>query len=496
MKQPLLTRTLFGRLLLVFVFFGAVMTGALLYVMRVSHTQFHEEFTQTVNRDLARKYVDSNFLLTDQALNAATLHVGIRKLAAANPEIDIYLLDAGGRIVASSVPHEEIRAEKVAMAPVLGFLQGRSAPIFGDNPRAAGDKVVFSAAAFTVQDCPGDYLYLVLGRTEEAPGAAQLRADFAVREGVGFVLLAAALSVALSLVVVRLLTRRLGRLEATMSRFREGATPEGDVPRQNVRGDEIDRLTELFRGLAEKLEAQMAQLRTVDAARREMLANLSHDLRTPITTQMAHLESLQMEGSLTEQERGEFVDIAMKQARRISQLVDQLLEAAKLEAGQIEARPELFPIGELVHDVVAKFALDARDRKVDLCADIDPADLRVYADIALLERVFDNLLGNALRHTPPGGRVSIHISASGDMAQVAVTDTGSGMTAEQVARAFERFYRGDAGRSTSSGQAGLGLAIVRSILALHGSDIQVTTEPGQGAAFTFALTMHEVDLSA
>jgi signal transduction histidine kinase len=491
MSLRFLPRTLFGRLLLVFVFFSAVMTGALLYVMRVSHEQFHDEFAQTVNRDLARRYVESSFLLTDRPLNATTLHEGIRKLAAANPEIDVYLLDAAGEVVASSVPQADIGVPSVSLAPVQEFLRGRPAPIFGDNPRMAGDEAVFSAATFTVKDCPGDYLYLVLGRTERAPGAAQLRADFAVREGVGFVVLAALLSVALSLAVVRLLTRRLGALEATMSRFGIDATGDNTRRSMAAHGDEIDRLTRLFRGLAEKLEAQMAELKSVDAARREMLANLSHDLRTPITTQMAHLESLQMAGSLTEQERREFVDVAMKQSKRIAQLVDQLLEAAKLEAGQVQMHPELFPIGELVNDVIAKFSLSARERRVELCADVAPADLRVFADIALLERVFDNLLGNALRHTPSEGHVSIKARVRGDVAQLSVSDTGPGMTAEQVARAFERFYRGDAGRSTASGQAGLGLAIVRSILALHGSEIEVDTQPGRGALFNFELPLGE-----
>jgi two-component system OmpR family sensor kinase len=488
--MKLVPRTLFGRLLLVFVLFGAVMTGALLYVMRVSHEQFHEEFNQTVNRDLARRYVESNFLLTGQLLNAASLHTGIRKLAAANPEIDIYLLDAAGRIVASSVPDAEIRLQAVSLPAIRNFLHDQPAPIFGDNPRAAGDKVVFSAATFLVEDCPGDYLYLVLGRTEELPGAAQLRADFALREGGGFVLLAFVLSVALSLFVVRLLTRRLGLLEATMSRFRTEAEADPGHGDRSRDGDEIDRLTTLFRDLAEKIEAQMAELKSVDAARREMLANLSHDLRTPITTQMAHLESLQMAGTLTEQERREFIDVAMKQSRRIALLVEQLLEAAKLEAGQVQVRAEPFPIGELVNDVLAKFALVAREREVELRADVTPAETRVFADIALLERVFDNLLGNALRHTPSRGRVEIKVRVQGDVARVSLADTGAGMTAEQVARAFDRFYRGDAGRSTSSGQTGLGLSIVRSILALHGSEIHVETRCGQGTVFTFDLPVY------
>lgn len=491
MTRPVLPRTLFGRLLLVFVFFGAVMTGALLYVMRISHGQFHDELTQTVNRDLAKRYVESNFLLTDRRLNAASLHVGIQKLAAANPEIDVYLLDAAGSIVASSVSLQDIRMPRVSLAPIEEFLKGRQAPIFGPNPREGDSKAVFSAATFSVEDCPGDYLYLVLGRTERTPGAQALRADFAAREGVGVIILAAVLSVALSLSFLRLLTRRLGALEATMSRFRTETNAARNRPPEWNEGDEIDRLTALFRELAGKIEAQMGELKNVDATRREMLANLSHDLRTPITTQMAHLESLQMGESMSEQERRDYVDVAMKQSKRIAQLVEQLLEAAKLESGQVQLHAELFPIGELANDVIAKFAIAARERNVVLSAEVSPADLRVFADIALLERVFDNLLGNALRHTSSGGRVAITARMRDGRVRISLMDTGTGMTTDQAARAFDRFYRGDAGRSTASGQTGLGLAIVRNILVLHGSEISVASLVGEGTTFTFDLPVRE-----
>jgi signal transduction histidine kinase len=483
-----LPRTLFGRLLLVFLLFGVVMTAALLYVLRVSHEQFHLEFDQTVSRNLAKEYVAADFFLTDRPLDAMTLHEGIGKLASANPAIDIYLLDTAGRIVASSVPNTQWRRSTVDVGPIKEFLAGHPAPIMGDDPRQPAGRTVFSAAPFHVRDCPGDYLYLVLGRAEDAPGAAKLRNAFAIREGAGIIVLAAMLAVALSLLVLSLLTRRLSVLDQTMSRF-ERLTARSSQPSEPRRdGDEIDRLEAMFKDLAARIGAQMAQLQSVDAARREMLANLSHDLRTPITTLLAHLESLQMEEvPLNEQERREYIDVSIRQGRRIARLIEQLLEAAKLEAGQISARPEAFPIGELLHDVVHKFALAARERGVSLGASVQPEGLRVNGDIALLERVFDNLIENALRHTPDGGQVTVSACRAGGRAQVVVSDSGVGMTPEEAARAFDRFYRGDHGRSTTSGRTGLGLAIVKSILDLHGSTISVDSRPGHGTSFRFDL---------
>lgn len=488
-----LPRTLFGRLLLVFTVFGVVMTGALLVVMQVSHRLYHLEFDQTVNRELARRYVASNFLLTDAPLTADTLHRGIRKLAAANPEVDIYLLDDDGRIVASSVPAAERRRSRVEMEPVHEFLAGRGAPILADDPRDVRRQEVFSAAPFHVADCPGDILYIVLRREERQPGAAQLRATYAVGEGAGVILTAAVLSVALSLLFLRLLTRRLGVLEEAIRRFRDAngiATPIRHESGTASGGDEVDRLEALFGDLAARIEEQMEALKSTDVMRRELLANVSHDLRTPLTTLLAHLETLQMKrAELTPQERDEYLAIATRQSRRIGLLVEQLLEAAKLEAGQVPVNLEPFPIGELLQDVVQKFTLAARDRGVAIEVDAMAAATMVHADIALLERVLDNLIDNALRHTPAGGRVTVQSQPHGDRVRIAVTDSGPGLTLEEAACAFDRFYRGDPGRSTSTGQSGLGLAIVKSILELHGSDVAVESRPGCGASFYFDLPL-------
>ena len=134
-----------------------------------------------------------------------------------------------------------------------------------------------------------------------------------------------------------------------------------------------------------------------------------------------------------------------------------------------------------------KFAFAARDRGVALEVDAMAATTMVSGDIALLERVLDNLIDNALRHTPNGGRVTVQSEPRGDRVRIAVTDSGPGLMREEAERVFDRFYRGDPGRSTHSGQSGLGLAIVKSILELHGSDVAVDSLPGHGASFYFEL---------
>jgi len=485
-----LAGTLFGRLLIIFLIFGTVMTGALLAVMQISHRVYHLEFDQTVNRQLARQYVDAQFFLADRPLTAASLHWGIAKLAAANPAVDIYLIDGDGTIVASSVPAAQWRRRRIDMRPIHDFLGGRAAPILAEDPRDPQHREVFSAAPLKIADCPADFLYIVLRRDQHQPGAAQLRTAYSVGEGAGFVAIAAILSVVLSLIFLRLLTRRLGVLEDSIRRFRDehGIPGVGEIEAPIAAGDEVDRLEALFGDLTRRIVAQLEALKATDVMRRDLLANVSHDLRTPLTTLLAHLETLQMKPvELKPEERARYIEVAMQQARRIGRLVEQLLEAARLEAGQVTPSLEPLPIGELIHDVVQKFSLVARDRQVTLAADVAAEPTLVNIDIALLERALDNLIDNALRHTPAGGHVTVCSERRGDRVRVTVLDTGPGLTPIEADRVFVRFYRGDRGRCSPSGHAGLGLAIVKSILELHGGAVAVDSQPGQGAAFYFEL---------
>lgn len=486
-----LPRTLFGRLLLLFLLFGGVMAGAQLLVMRVSHQYFHRELDQTAHRELAQRYVDADFLLVNQPLNVSSLHHGIQKLAAANPDVDIYLVDSAGGIVAASVPEGQWQRRSIDVAPIKEFLAGGVLPIFGEDPGTASGLNVFSAAPVSISQCPASYLYMILHDQQHTPVARRLRAMQAVTEGSGLLLTAVVVAIGLSILFLRLLTRRLGVLSSAMQRFETsggGELPAPPVPAAPDGGDEIDRLQTLFHGLAGRVQQQMQALRSEGETRRQILANVSHDLRTPLTTLLTHLESLQTRATnLSDAEREEYLWVALRQTHRVIDLVEQLLEAAKLEAGQVTAHIEPFPVAELLQDVTQKFALAAREREIELRLNLASRALWVEADVSLLERVLDNLIENALRHTPAGGTVTLSLEDREQSVRISVADTGEGMTEEVAARVFERFYRKDAARSTSAGHAGLGLAIVHGILELHESKIMVASEVGGGSNFHFEL---------
>lgn len=493
MSKSILPRTIFGQLLLVFAIFGAAMMAALLFVTDFSHELYHEELEQTVNRDLAQRLVAADFLLIDQPLTADSLHRGIRKLAEANPDVDIYLIDPSGGIVAASVPEKRWARHRIDMTPVQRFLSGETLPIRGDDPASTGRQDVFTAAPLEIEGCPARYLYIVLRRDQQGPSAARLSKFYSLTEGVGVVLFSSLLAVGLSVWFLRILTRRLSVLARDMREFEESGGMV--LPARQVvvdRHDEVDGLEASFLNLAARVRQQMEALRQSDETRRHLMANVSHDLRTPLTTLVTHLEAVTAAGAgLSPEERSSYLQIAMRQARRVIRLVDQILEAARLEAGQVEINAEPFVLAELLQDVAQKFGLDAANRGVELQL-VLPERLRwVTADVGLLERVLDNLLENALRFAPRGSTVRVSLKDRGGMLTVAVSDSGVGLAPEDAARVAERFFRKDPGRSSPSGHAGLGLAIVQGILQLHGSRIHVVSRPGQGAVFSFDLAARE-----
>jgi two-component system OmpR family sensor kinase len=485
-------RTLFGKLLLLFLGFGALMTGVFLFMMRVSHERYHLEFDQQVNQDLARHYVAADLLVLQSATGEHPFGSSLRRIIAINPNVDVYVLDAQGHVLDAAVGAGRIVRTGVDVAPIERFLQGRGTfPLLGDDPTDSRDRDVFSVARLSIRDSAAAYLYVVLNRHEEVPAAARLKTLYAIGEDAGVVLAATLLAFVGSVVFLRILTRRLGALQQDIERFRDDrfvAMPPGPPEVGQSPADEIERLRRLFVQLAERIREQMQELHKTDDMRRELLANVSHDLRTPLTTLQTHLETLSMKDDLAGQEQRNYLAIALQQCRRLVKLVDQLLELAKLDARQMPFAPEPFHLAELAQDVVLKSTLSARRAGVTLSMEPPHAEVPlVMGDVALIERVLDNMLENAIRYARTGGSVTVSVKPEAQLVRLAVHDTGSGIPESERERVFDRFYRGEKHRSTASGHAGLGLSIARGILELHGRSIDFASAPDSGTTFFFEL---------
>jgi len=285
------------------------------------------------------------------------------------------------------------------------------------------------------------------------------------------------------------LTRRLRGLTEAVEHFQQGKGGTlQPVAYEGGGRDEIDRLGHAFKDMSERIKDQVEALKETDRLRRELVTNVSHDLRTPLASMQGYIETVLIKGeTLSPDERQEYLEIAHKHGQQLGRLVEELLELAKLDAKNVKPRLESFSLAELAQDIVQKFELSASEKNISLSANLSQDTPFVMADICLIERVLENLIENALRHTPAGGHVDLKLTAGDGNIKVSVEDTGSGIPERHIPYIFDRFYRGDQAEATQTGHTGLGLAIVKRILELHRSTIRVRSQVDQGTEFSFEL---------
>lgn len=484
-------RTLYARLSLTLAAL-LVLVGILFAVLTISATRdYLQEVNQRFNRNLARDLVADRNLVQQGKLNEAALKETFREYMVINPSLEIYLLDLNGRILSYSADPGKVKRRSVSLDPIRRFLGGaQDFPLLGDDPRSHDRRKAFSVTPVPSAEAPEGYLYVILRGEGLDSVDALIRQSYFLRLSGLAVCLSLALGLVLGLILFRLLTRRIERLARIMETFRTShfTTLVGYPSRSDpARDDEIDRLGRTFGAMGQRIIDQIQALTDKDTLRREMVAQVSHDLRTPLASLHGYLETLRMkEGRLQAAERAEFLDIALRHSERLRRLVEDLFELAKLEAMDTRPSIEAVSLAELAQDVVQKFHLAARAKGVRLELD-GTGDLPfVKADVGLIERVLENLIDNAIRHTPEAGGISVSTRVQGRTVTVRVSDTGRGIPPEDLPLVFDRFFQGSAG-GRGEGHAGLGLAIAKRIIELHDSSIRVFSKLGAGTTFSFSL---------
>ena len=374
-------------------------------------------------------------------------------------------------------------------------------PLKGMILGTLGGKKIFSAAPIQAKDANrteteqiDGYLYIILGGEQYDSVAGMLQASYVLRLS-SWALIGSLVFVFIAgLLLFRVLTSRLTRLSHAIDSFRKSQFKDRPEPLPTIGdpsiGDEIDQVGATFSEMADHIIEQMGDLERTDLLRRELVANVSHDLRTPLTSLQGYLETLLIkEGKLSLEEQRNYLETATKHSHRLGKLIEELFELAKLESHDTQPHFEACSIGELIQDVLQKFTLAAHNKKILFKTDFS-ADLPfVSADIGLMERVLENLLENALRFTPDGGTITLSLSPINGRIMIKVMDSGCGIPEEELPYIFDRFYRVSQNHREERGGSGLGLAITKRILELHDSTIQATSTLNAGTTFTFFLTI-------
>lgn len=479
-----------NRLFITQLFLLLILSGLCIGIVVYTAPMFMQELNQRLNLDLADNIVKEKKLILNKKVNQKAMKTVLNGMMLVNPSIEIYITDPNGKIMAYSAPEGAVKRKEISIDPVKKFINSnRSFPVLGDDPRSDKTNKVFSVAPIKNGDRLDGYLYIILGGESYDSIFKLLESSYLLRSWLVAVLISVIIASLIGYFLFRYITRRVFVLSNAMEEFKKtDFTHPVLLPDRydGRKGDEIDQLGSTFLHMSERIIQQVKLLKHNDNSRRELIANVSHDLRTPLASLQGYLETLLLKhGSLTESEILEYIQTSYESSQRLQKLISELFELASLENNDATLHFEAFSMSELAQDVSQKFKLHAENKGIKLETKIPERPVFVSADISLIQRVLENLIDNAIKYTPKGGEVEIELNIGDSKIATIIRDTGQGISKHDAQHVFERFYRVEKHRDQDG--SGLGLAIVKRIMQLHDSSICVSPAPNKGTIFSFEL---------
>ena len=490
-----LTPKLVKKLWAAFVLMVLLMGCSYIFITGYFANKYSQETTQRVNANvahhvIAEKFKDASPFLGDGSVNEPLFGDLMHDMMAVNQGIEVYLLDKSGEILYSVVLDHSASApeRRISLDPINEFIKGNGNKyVLGDDPRNPGKQKIFSAAPFSIDGHEG-FIYIILAGKQFELISNNLLGQYFAKLGIGAVLLTMLFAALIGLLSIWFLTKNLRLITHTVRRFQEG---DLRARIKNPDQSDIAIFANSFNAMADTIVQNMDKMKSVDTLRRDLIANVSHDLRTPLAILKGYIETLQMkQDTLSEPEKQEYLQITHDNVDKLSTLINQLFEYSKLEAEQVSPVKEPFSITELSHDLIAKFKVLAAQKQIALQMDDPTENSMVFADVSLVERALQNLIENAIKYTDPQGKVVLSIKRKDKNVEINITDTGSGIPLSEQPYIFDRYKQVD--KSAKKQGFGLGLAIVKKIMDLHGTTITVLSKPSEGSSFIFNLPAYQV----
>jgi signal transduction histidine kinase len=480
---------LYRRISALFIVVLFVFAAVTLYISVHAANNYSKEVNQRMNRDLAAHVtVMMAPFITDGIINEVGLEDLVHSLMVINPSIEVYLLDTEGTILSYVAPEKVVKLKSVSLGPVNEFLKDEKGKIiYGDDPRNPGEKKIFSAAELVQDDRLTGYIYIVLASQEYTSAAHLVRGSFIMGLSIRTIVTILVASALIGLLSLWFIVNKLNRIILGIRRFGEGDLNTRIEVQSN---DELDQIGTVFNSMADTIESNIEELKGVENLRKELISNISHDLRTPISSIQGYAETLMLKKeNLGQGDLDNYLGIIYKNCESLQELVENLFELSKLQSGQVVLNKEPFSIGELIHDVANKYRILSQKKGVSINTIVSKDIPVVEADVLLIDRVLQNLIDNAIRFCKEGDTINIEINRpETDQVNITITDSGAGIAQDHLPHIFERYFRKD----ERGGSSGLGLAIVKRIMDLHDSSIGVKSTLGKGTSFWFSLPVASV----
>ncbi len=489
MKIQIPGKSLYWRISISFLAILIILGLAYVLITVIATNRYYNETTQRLNASVAESMLAEVSPFTDGKVNEESVGKIMHSMMAVNPTLEVYLLDSTGKILTFVVFDKKVKLSSIDLVPVNRFIQtGGKKYVLGDDPRNPGRKTIFSAAEVRENNSLEGYVYLVLASEEYDNIAAALLGSYWLRVGTNSFILTLLAAFTIGLVLIWFLTRNLRIVIQAFRNFEKGDLT-ARIPENKMKG-ELSTLSHTFNNMADTILKNIDSLKEVDSLRRELIANVSHDLRNPLAVIHGYIETLIIkEKDLNSNERQKYLQIILNGSEKLKRLVSDLFELSKLETQQVSLHKEPFLINELVQDAATNLRVLADNKNIKIESDISTSLPLVIADISMMERVIQNLLDNAVHYTPKNGTIRLNVNKLESSVEVNIQNTGEGIPEKDLPFIFNRYYKVDKGKSGIEG-TGLGLAIVRKILDIHNIPIHVSSIPGKFTSFKITIPVY------
>ena len=489
MKIQLPGKSLYWRISMSFLAILIILGLAYVLITVIATNRYYNETTQRLNAHVAESMLAEVSPFTDGNVNEESVSKIMHSMMAVNPTLEVYLLDKYGKILSFVVFDKKVKLSSINLGPVHQFIATNGKKyVLGDDPRNPGHKTIFSAAEVKDNDELQGYVYLVLASEQYENITSALLGSYWLRVGTNAFIITLLAAFTIGLVLIWFLTRNLRIIIRTFRRFEDGDL-HARIPDDRMRG-ELSTLSHTFNNMADTILKNIDALKEVDSLRRELIANVSHDLRNPLAVIHGYIETLIIkEDKIDTEERKKYLRIILNGSEKLKRLVSDLFELSKLETQQVKLSKEPFFINELVQDAVTNLRLLAEKKKISIKSEIGTSLPLVEADISMMERVIQNLLDNAIHYTPEKGSITLIVKNIEGSVKVDIRNTGEGIPSEDIPYIFNRYYKVNKEKSGIEG-TGLGLAIVRKILDIQNIPINVESFPGKYTSFSMLLPVY------
>lgn len=489
MRNKRFFQSLFWKIGGTFLLILIILSAVYIYISVHTAEMYFKEANEKLNAAVAPLISRENQCFINGEANEKVLQTVFHNVMIINPNIEVYLLNTKGKILTYFAPNKKIQLKYVPLAPILKLVDSKNKPfVLGVDPKNIDQKKAFSAAKVFENGKLMGYIYVILESEEYDTVNQLIFGSYILRLGLRSMTITLFAAILISLISIGFITRNIRKIVFVVREFKNGNTGA----RINLKGkSELGEFAGAFNEMADTIAQNMEDLKTMDNLRRELVANVSHDLRTPLATIRGYIETIMIKSDkLSEVEKRNYMEIILKSTERLKKLVEELFELSKLEARETKPKPEPFSIGELVQDIQQKNLIIAESKEIKLKLDFSYDLPYIYADIAMMEKVIQNLLDNAIKFTPENGEILISLKEENEYIRVNIKDSGSGIKQEDLNHIFDRYHKISRTDNDKNEGLGLGLAIVKKILEVHDIDIKVKSSKS-GTEFSFDIPIYK-----